>query len=126
MNKSSFEFNYGNSSYSGEYYRYITDGKMAYYKNKDDFYISWSQDTFTWKLTHLGMDSDVDEPLLRIHREDKGNCFLEKNKALEPNLRKKREIPLISNQFNDEKWKIFDSTNLKWLSDAEIELFCLE
>ena len=92
---------------------------MAYYKNKNEYYISWSQDTFTWKVTQ-GLDQS-NEALLRIHREGT-SCFLEKD---ENSNRRKREAPLISSEFKDEQWKIFDSENLKWLSDQNIILQCL-
>ena len=52
--KSAFDFIYGDSNFNGIFYRYSVEGEKAYYKSKDGYLISWSQELFSWRVTFKG------------------------------------------------------------------------
>ena len=56
--KSAFDFVYGDSDFNGVFYRYAIEGEKAYYKSKNGYFISWSQELFSWRVTFKAKGSN--------------------------------------------------------------------
>jgi hypothetical protein len=107
---SAFDLIYGDSDFNGIFYRYSVEGEKAYYKSKDGYFISWSQELFSWRVTFK--DKEAKESLLRIHNDK--DCFLEKNQT----QRKRRSADFIS-KTNFDEWKIYEPKKLNWVTSTK-------